>query len=52
MLIGKSSYNTSLDTHMYEVEYPDWHKKLLAAIVIADNMFTQVDDEVNRNILF
>jgi hypothetical protein len=37
---------------MYEVEYPDGHKASLAATVIAENMFAQVDDEGNRHVLF
>ena len=37
---------------MYEVEYQDGHKASLSANAIAQNMFTQVDEEGNRHIMF
>ncbi len=50
--IGTANDNPVLDTRMYEVEYPDGHKALLAANAIAENMFAQVDQEGNRHVLF
>jgi hypothetical protein len=35
--------NPILDKRMYEVEYPGGHKASLAANVIVENMFAQVD---------
>ena len=45
--IGTANDNPILDTHMYEVEYPDGHKASLSANAIAQNMFAQVDEEGN-----
>ena len=50
--IGRSHNNPSLDTIMYDVEYKYRHKASLAANVIVDNMFAQVDGEGNRHVLF
>ena len=50
--IGTSNENTILDTRVYKVEYVDGHKYSLTANSIAQNMFAQVDDEVNRHVLF
>ena len=50
--IGRANNNPMLDTRMYEVEYSDGHKASLAANAIAENMFAQVDDKGNRNVLF
>jgi hypothetical protein len=50
--IGKTNNNPILDTRMYEVEYQHGHKASLAANVIAENMFAQVNDEGNRHVLF
>ena len=41
IMIGKANYNPILDPHVYEVEYPDGHKVLLAANVITENLFSQ-----------
>ena len=46
--IGIASDNPILDTRMYEVEYQDGHTGLLAANLIAENLFAQVDEEGNR----
>ena len=40
--IGNYSDNPILDTHMYEVEYPDGHKESLAVNAIAENMFAKL----------
>ena len=50
--IDRAHKNPTLDTRMYEVEYKDGHKSLLAANAIAENMFAQVDGEGNRHVLF
>ena len=46
--IGIASDNPILDTRMYEVEYQDGHTAALAANIIAENIFAQVDEEGNR----
>ena len=50
--IGKAHNNPILDTRLYEVEYLDGHKASLTANTIAENLFSQVDDEGNRHVLF
>ena len=50
--IGRAHDNPILDTRMYEVEYKDGHKAALAANIIAENLFAQVDDEGHRHVLF
>ncbi len=50
--IGTAHDNPILDTRMYEVEFQDGHKASLAANVIAENLFAQIDDEGNRHVLF
>ena len=41
-----------LDTIVYEVEYQDVHKVSLDVNTIAENIFSQVDEEGNRLVLF
>lgn len=50
--IGTANDNPILDSHVYEVEFPDGHKAALSANVIAENLFAQVDREGNRHVLF
>ena len=50
--IGRYHNNKILDTRMDEVEYKDGHKSSLAANAIAENIFDQVDGEVNWHVLF
>ena len=50
--IGTAHDNPILDTRMYEVEFQDGHKASLAANVIAENLYAQIDDEGNRQVLF
>jgi hypothetical protein len=50
--IGRANNNPILDMIMYEVEYPNGHKASLAANAIEENMFTQIDGEGNRHVLF
>ena len=49
--IGTANDNPILDTRLYEVEFPDGHKTALAANSIAENLFSQVDDEGNRHVM-
>lgn len=46
--IGTANDNPILDSRIYEVEFPDGHRASLAANVIAENLFAQVDPEGNR----
>jgi Reverse transcriptase (RNA-dependent DNA polymerase) len=50
--IGTANDNPILDTRIYEVEFPDGHKASLAANIIAENLYAQVDIEGNRHVLF
>ena len=50
--IGKANDNPLLDTRIYEVEYSDGHKASLAANSIAINLFSQVDQEGHRHVIF
>ena len=43
--------NPILDTRLYEVEFQDGHKALIAANAIAEYLFAQVDDEGNWHAL-
>ena len=49
--IGLANENPILDTRMYEVEYLDGEWITLAANNIADNLFAQIDDDGNRQVL-
>jgi hypothetical protein len=44
--------NPILDSRMYEVEFPDGHKTSMAANVIAENIFAQIDPEGNGLAVF
>ena len=46
--IGTANDNPILDTRLYEVEYLDGHRASLTANTIAENLFSQVDEEGNR----
>ena len=50
--IGTAHDNPILDTRMYEVEFQDGHKASLAANAIAENLYAQIDEEGNRQVLF
>jgi hypothetical protein len=43
--IGKRASNPILDTRTYEVEFPDGSIDTLSANLIAENLYSQVDDE-------
>ena len=49
--IGTADDNPLLDTRMYEVEYLDGGHTSLSANHNAENLFAQVDDEGNRQVL-
>ena len=49
--IGMANQNPLLDTRMYEVEFADGEKASLAANYIAENLFAQVDDDGNSQVL-
>ena len=49
--IGSANENPILDTRMYEIEYLDGERTSLAANNIAENLFAQIDDEGNRQVL-
>ena len=49
--IGTADDNPLLDMRMYKVEYLDKECASLSANHIAENLFTQVDDEGNRQVL-
>ena len=49
--IGLANENPILDTRMYKVEYLDGERASLAANNIAENLFAQIDDEGNRQVL-
>ena len=50
--IGTASDNPILDSRMYEVEYLDGYKTSMAANIIAENLYAQVDDHGNRQVMF
>ena len=50
-LTGKSNANPILDTRTYEVEFPDGEVNEYSANVIAENMWSQCDDEGNQFLL-
>jgi hypothetical protein len=50
--IGTVNDNPILDTRVYEVNFLDGHRASLAANVIAENLYSQVDSEGNHHVLF
>ena len=48
---GLANENPILDTRMYEVEYLDGERTSLAANNIAENLFAQIDDDGNHQVL-
>ena len=50
--IGTANDNPMLDTRLYEVEYLDGYTTALTANTIAENLFSQVDEEGNRHVIF
>jgi hypothetical protein len=44
--------NPVLDTRLCEVEHQDGHKSAMAANTIAENLFSQVDGDGHRHVIF
>ncbi len=49
--IGTAHDNPLLDTQEYKVEFRDGHKKSLYANLIAQHLYSQIDDKGNRHVL-
>ena len=49
--IGVGHSNPLLDSRVYEVQFPDGHTEEFAANTIAENIYSQVDEEGNQYIL-
>ena len=49
--IGKSNKFAVLDTRQYRVEFKNGYNEALSTNLIAQNMFSQVDEEGHRNFL-
>jgi hypothetical protein len=49
--IGKANSNPLLDTRLYEVEFPDGDIREYAANVIAESIYSRVDDEGRHHLL-
>jgi len=48
---GKPHINPILDSRVYEVQFPDGHTEEYAANVIAEAIFSQVDEEGNEHLI-
>jgi len=49
--LGTWNSNPILDTHKYEVELPDGSTNVYAANIIAENMYSQIDNEGHKFLL-
>ena len=49
--IGTANEHPLLDTREYEVEFMDGHTEAIAANLIAQHLYSQIDDEGNRHML-
>jgi hypothetical protein len=49
--IGVGHSNPVLDSRVYKVKFPDGHMEEFAANTIAENIFSQVDEEGNQYLL-
>ncbi|KAI2506381.1 Reverse transcriptase (RNA-dependent DNA polymerase) [Fragilaria crotonensis] len=49
--IGTASENPLMDTREYTVEFTDGHSEALSANLIAQNLFSEIDEEGNRHVL-
>ena len=47
--IGMASKNSILDTRVYEIEFQGGFRQTVAANIIAENLFAQVDQEGIRH---
>ncbi len=52
LLIGKSNPNPLLNSRMYRVEFTDGTVQDYAANIIAEAIYSEVDDEGNKHLLF
>ena len=50
--VGVANDNPILDTRMYNVEFEDGHSEAISANIIAENLFSQVDEEGRRHAIF
>jgi hypothetical protein len=50
--IGQHDANPKLDTRIYEVEFPDGEVLEYAANVIAENLYSQVDEKGHHQVVF
>jgi len=50
-LVGIGHTNPLLDTRVYEVQFPDGHTEEFSANTIAENIYSQVDEEGNQYLL-
>ena len=49
--IGTANDNPLLDTREYEVEFMDGHNESLSANLIAQHLYSQIDEEGNRHVM-
>ena len=49
--VGVANNNPILDTREYVVEFMDGHEETMTANLIAEHLFSQVDDDGNRQVL-
>jgi hypothetical protein len=49
--VGRAHTNPILDTHVYEVEFPDGSVKEYAVNTLSEAIYTQVDDDGNHFLL-
>jgi hypothetical protein len=50
--VGRHNNNPILDTRVYEVEFSDGQVLEYAANLIAENMYSEVDDEGHHQVMF
>jgi hypothetical protein len=50
--MGKAHDNPVMDTRQYEVEWHDGKREIIFANTIAENLYSQVDQEGNRHVIF
>jgi hypothetical protein len=50
--IGIANQNPIVDTREYEVEFLDGHRESLSANTIAQHLFSQIDEEGHRYLLW
>ena len=46
--IGTANNNPILDTRIYDIEFQDGHTEAISANIIAENLFSQIDEEGRR----